>query len=164
MNALYFGDNLDILKRLSAEHPEGFIDLIYIDPPFNSKRNYNILFEDADLEDTKAQKEAFADTWSQVSYIDTLHEIQEIDLNLYNVLNILDKTSLPKAAVSYLCTMALRVWYMRKVLKDTVLFRVRFIIILIQRVFIGDRDGPVMISTFIEFFQKLMEIDQYMRQ
>jgi DNA modification methylase len=119
VNALYFGDNLDILKQLYAAHPNGFIDLIYIDPPFNSKRNYNILFEDVDLQDTKAQKEAFADTWSQVSYLDTLNEIHEIDLDLYNVLNVLDNTSLPKAAISYLCTMALRIWYMYKVLKDT---------------------------------------------
>ncbi|MBD3307395.1 hypothetical protein GF339_13235 [candidate division KSB3 bacterium] len=54
-NILYFGDNLDILQRLSAEHPQGVIDLIYLDPPFNSKRNYNILFEDVDMTDTKAQ-------------------------------------------------------------------------------------------------------------
>jgi hypothetical protein len=45
-NRLYFGDNLDIMKDLYREYPHGLIDLIYIDPPFNSKRNYNILFED----------------------------------------------------------------------------------------------------------------------
>jgi site-specific DNA-methyltransferase (adenine-specific) len=118
MNQLYFGDNLDILKQLYVAHPQGFIDLIYIDPPFNSKRNYNILFEDADLDDAKAQKEAFADTWSHISYLDTLNEIQDIDLNLYYILSILDKSSLPKGAVSYLCTMAIRIWYMHKVLKN----------------------------------------------
>lgn len=59
-NQLYFGDNLDILKDLYRQHPEGFIDLIYIDPPFNSKRNYNVLFESIDLKDSTAQKEAFA--------------------------------------------------------------------------------------------------------
>ncbi len=119
MNGLYFGDNLDVLKQLYKQHPDGVIDLIYIDPPFNSKRNYNILFEDADLEDTKAQKEAFADTWSTVSYIDTLYEIQDIDLSLYHVLHALDKTALTKSAISYLCIMAIRIWYMHKVLKDT---------------------------------------------
>ncbi|MFA6572019.1 MAG: site-specific DNA-methyltransferase, partial [Bacteroidota bacterium] len=81
MNQLYFGDCLDVLKKLHAQHPQGFIDLVYIDPPFNSKRNYNILFESIDIHDTKAQKEAFSDTWSNVSYHDTLHEIQDIDLN-----------------------------------------------------------------------------------
>jgi len=56
MNQLYFGDCLDFLKELYRKHPEGFIDLVYIDPPFNSKRNYNILFESIDLKDTKAQQ------------------------------------------------------------------------------------------------------------
>jgi DNA modification methylase len=82
MNQLYFGDSLDVLKKLCQDNPNGFIDLIYIDPPFNSKRNYNILFESADLKDTKAQKEAFADTWSNISYKDTLEQIKEIDLDV----------------------------------------------------------------------------------
>lgn len=119
MNYLYFGDNLDILKRLAQEHPNGFIDLIYIDPPFNSKRNYNVLFEDVDLEDAKAQKEAFADTWSNISYLDTLNEIIELDKNLYTVLDALSQTALSKNAISYLSIIALRIWYMHKVLKNT---------------------------------------------
>lgn len=89
MNKLYFGDCLDILKKFSHAHPFGFIDLIYIDPPFNSKRNYNILFEDANLKNTKAQKEAFADTWSNISYKDTLEEIKDIDLDLFSFLESL---------------------------------------------------------------------------
>ena len=119
MNTLYFGDNLDVLKRLNQEHSQGCIDLIYIDPPFNSKRNYNILFEDADLEDTKAQKEAFADTWSTISYLDTLEEIKTVNLGLYYVLHAFDQSSVSKSALSYLATMAIRIWYMHKVLKDT---------------------------------------------
>ena len=120
MNRLYFGDNLEIMKRLyHDEHQKEFIDLIYIDPPFNSKRNYNVLFESIDMEDTKAQKEAFADTWSNVSYLDTLNEIREIDLNLYNFLNALDHISISKSAVSYLTTMSIRIWYMHKLLKPT---------------------------------------------
>ena len=119
MNKLYFGDCLDILKKLNKEHPAGFIDLIYIDPPFNSKRNYNILFENADLKDTKAQKEAFSDTWSNVSYKDTLEELKDIDLDLCAFLESLDKNRISKSAVSYLTTMAIRIYYMRKVLNDT---------------------------------------------
>ena len=71
-NTLYYGDNLDILRYLAKKHRENpFIDLIYIDPPFNSKRNYNILFQDL-IKSKKngkkitAQKEAFKDTWSNV--------------------------------------------------------------------------------------------------
>lgn len=119
MNKLYFGDCLDLLKDFYKQHPKGFIDLIYIDPPFNSKRNYNILFEDAKLKDAKAQKEAFADTWSNVSYKDTLEQIKGIDLNLFSFLHGLDKINIPTSAVSYLTTMSIRLWYMHKLLKDT---------------------------------------------
>lgn len=119
MKKLYFGDCLDILKELHVKHPLGFIDLIYIDPPFNSKRNYNILFEDIDMTDTKAQKEAFADTWSNVSYKDTLNELFELNKDLYNFIKTLDTIYISKSIVSYLTTMAIRIFYMHKVLKDT---------------------------------------------
>lgn len=120
MNKLYFGDNLDVMKRLyHDEHQSEFIDLIYNDPPFNSKRNYNVLFESVDLDDTKAQKEAFADTWSNVSYIDTLNEIRDLDLNLYNFLHALDNINISKSAISYLATISIRIWYMHKLLKPT---------------------------------------------
>lgn len=118
-NSLYFGDNLEILRDLYKKHPEGFIDLIYIDPPFNSKRNYNILFEDIDLKDVKAQKEAFKDTWSNVTYIDTLNEIKELDLNLNDFIQNLDKIGISQGEVSYLTMMAIRIYYMHKLLKNT---------------------------------------------
>lgn len=119
MNKLYFGDCLDVLKDLYKEYPKGFIDLIYIDPPFNSKKNYNVLFEDVDMENTKAQKEAFADTWSNVSYIDTLNEIADVDHDLYTFLKTLDSLQISKSAVSYLTTMAIRILYMQRLLKDS---------------------------------------------
>ncbi len=113
------GDTEGNEKDDHHEYPQGFIDLIYIDPPFNSKRNYNILFKSADLKDTKAQKEAFADTWSNISYKDTLEEIKEIDLDLFAFPQSLDKIRIPTGAVSYLTTMAIRIYHMRKVLKDS---------------------------------------------
>jgi DNA modification methylase len=116
-NQLYFGDNLDVLQQLYAAHPQGFIDLIYIDPPFNSKRNYNVLFESIDLKDSTAQKEAFADTWSNVSYVFTLSQLADIDFSLYSFIKSLDNTSISKGAISYLTTMAVRIWYMHKLLK-----------------------------------------------
>lgn len=119
MKRLYFGDNLDILKELYREFPAGFIDMIYNDPPFNSGKNYNILFESVDMTDTKAQREAFNDTWSNISYIDTINEIKGLDMNLYNFLNTLENLGLPKSYISYLSTMSLRIWYMRKLLKPT---------------------------------------------
>lgn len=119
MKRLYFGDCLAILKELHAGNPDGFIDLIYIDPPFNSKRDYNILFESVDLTDSTAQKHAFADTWSNVSYLDALNEIQQLDLDLFRFLKGLDEIRIPKSAIAYLTTMAIRIYYMHKVLKNT---------------------------------------------
>jgi DNA modification methylase len=119
MNHLYFGDNLDVLKQLHRQHPEGFIDLIYIDPPFNSKRNYNVLFESLDMADTKAQKEAFADTWSNVSYLDTLNELRTLNPDVYTFIETLDRIRISKSAVAYLTTMAIRIYYMHRMLKDT---------------------------------------------
>src|ERR1017187_1655715 len=117
MNKLYFGDCLDVLKELSVHHKDGFVDLVYIDPPFNSRRNYNVLFEEFEMKDVKAQKEAFADTWSNIHYKDTLFELQDLDLNLYNFLKSLDNINVTKSAVAYLTTMTLRIWYIHKVLK-----------------------------------------------
>ena len=59
-NKLYFGDNLDILR----EHvPDESVDLIYLDPPFNSNATYNVLFKEATGEGSAAQIQAFGDTW-----------------------------------------------------------------------------------------------------
>ncbi|QLH53850.1 MAG: Type III restriction-modification system methylation subunit [Candidatus Kapaibacterium sp.] len=119
MKQLYFGDCLDVLKKFAREHPKGFIDLIYIDPPFNSKRDYNILFEHIEMEDTKAQREAFTDTWSNVSYIDSLNELADLHDDVYQFLKTLDRINISTSTVSYLTTMAIRIFYMHKVLKDT---------------------------------------------
>ena len=120
MNHLYFGDCLDVLKELKEQHPQPFIDLIYIDPPFNSKRNYNVLFESMDMKDANAQKQAFADTWSNYEYIETLNELAEIHKDLYELLNLFHNLkSISDSATAYLTTMAIRIYYMHKLLKDT---------------------------------------------
>lgn len=59
-NALYYGDNLQVLREHIKDES---IDLIYLDPPFNSQANYNVLFRGATGERSKAQIEAFEDTW-----------------------------------------------------------------------------------------------------
>ncbi|NQS98583.1 MAG: restriction endonuclease [candidate division Zixibacteria bacterium] len=116
MNKLYYGDNLEILQNSIEDES---IDLIYIDPPFNSKRAYNVLFESIDMTDAKAQKEAFKDTWSKVSYLDEKCEIKDLDLDLHRFLDTLDNLRLSKSTVSYLTIMAHRIWYMHKKLKKT---------------------------------------------
>jgi adenine specific DNA methylase Mod len=60
MNQLYFGDNLHVLRdHLAAES----VDLIYLDPPFNSKRDYNLLFKSPKGHESEAQITAFEDSW-----------------------------------------------------------------------------------------------------
>ena len=57
---LYYGDNLDILRRYI---PDESVDLVYLDPPFNSNRDYNVIFKDESGNKSDAQIVAFEDTW-----------------------------------------------------------------------------------------------------
>ena len=61
-NRLYYGDNLEILRN-HEYFPDACVDLIYLDPPFNSNRNYNVLFKSESGADSEAQITAFEDTW-----------------------------------------------------------------------------------------------------
>jgi site-specific DNA-methyltransferase (adenine-specific) len=59
-NTLFYGDNLTVLR----DHiPDESVDLVYLDPPFNSNRSYNVLFKDESGLDSEAQITAFEDTW-----------------------------------------------------------------------------------------------------
>lgn len=58
-NHLHYGDNLEVLRNMPAES----VDLIYLDPPFNSNASYNQLFKSPDGKTSAAQVEAFEDTW-----------------------------------------------------------------------------------------------------
>ncbi len=60
MNTLYYGDNLDVLRR---HVPDETIDLVYLDPPFNSNASYNVLFAEHSGDRAAAQIQAFEDTW-----------------------------------------------------------------------------------------------------
>ena len=59
-NQLYFGDNLNILRDYVADES---VDLIYLDPPFNSNATYNVLFREREGDESAAQIAAFEDTW-----------------------------------------------------------------------------------------------------
>jgi site-specific DNA-methyltransferase (adenine-specific) len=59
VNRLYFGDNLDWLSKMDADS----VDLVYLDPPFNSKAAYNLLYKSPDGEAAQAQYQAFIDSW-----------------------------------------------------------------------------------------------------
>jgi adenine specific DNA methylase Mod len=60
MNRLYYGDNLAVLKGCIGDES---VDLIYLDPPFNSRQDYNVLFRGSSGEQSRAQIQAFDDTW-----------------------------------------------------------------------------------------------------
>ena len=121
-NTLIYGDNLDILREWSKKDP--FIDLIYIDPPFNSKRNYNILYEDlvrskVNGDKNTALKEAFKDTWSNVEISKELNELMGLgNLRIYHFL-VNNRSIFTSSQMSYLTMMALRIYYMRKILKES---------------------------------------------
>ncbi len=59
-NVLYYGDNLEILRKYI---PDNSIDLIYLDPPYNSKATYNVLYKEQMGEPSQAQITAFEDIW-----------------------------------------------------------------------------------------------------
>jgi site-specific DNA-methyltransferase (adenine-specific) len=64
MNKLFYGDNLDVLRKFIRDET---VDLCYIDPPFNSKRNYNQIYNNIGQED-QAQAQAFVNTWTWVDH------------------------------------------------------------------------------------------------
>jgi site-specific DNA-methyltransferase (adenine-specific) len=59
-NKLYYGDNLEVLKRYVKDES---VDLVYLDPPFNSRQDYNVLFAEKDGSQSSSQIHAFEDTW-----------------------------------------------------------------------------------------------------
>jgi len=59
-NTLYYGDNLEVLERYLKSDS---VDLVYLDPPFNSRQDYNVLFAEKDGSQSSSQIHAFEDTW-----------------------------------------------------------------------------------------------------
>jgi DNA modification methylase len=120
-NQLYYGDNLEVLRKFIKDES---IDLCYIDPPFNSKRNYNQIYNNIGKED-RAQAQAFIDTWTWDDHANQgLEEIlsnylghftaQSIDL-ISGLTKVLGKGSL----LAYLVSMTLRIAEIHRVLKPT---------------------------------------------
>ena len=106
---LWTGDNLDIMRGMNSET----VDLIYLDPPFNSNKNYSAPIG------SEAAGAAFKDTWSLSDIDEAWHgEIADRDPTLYA---IVDAAGLAhgKGMKSYLIMMAVRLMEMRRLLKDT---------------------------------------------
>jgi len=120
-NILYYGDNLEVLRKYIGSST---IDLCYIDPPFNSKRTYNQIYNNIGSED-KAQSQAFIDTWiwdnrAIEGHQEILDNVggrftkQTIEL-IKGLSNVLGNSSL----LAYLVSMTLRVTEIQRVLKTT---------------------------------------------
>ena len=106
---IFEGDNLDVMRGINDE----CIDLIYLDPPFNSNRNY------AAPIGSKAAGAAFKDTWDLTDVDEAWHnEIAETDLPLYKIIDA-SQHSHGSGMKSYLIMMAVRLLEMRRILKST---------------------------------------------
>jgi DNA modification methylase len=117
MGTLYYGDNLDILRRYLKDET---VDLVYLDPPFNSAQNYNAFFHEKDGTDAASQIRAFEDTWSWNQESQKVYE--ELTLQPGKVSEVMQAfhTFLgPNDMMAYLAMMAPRLVELRRVLKPT---------------------------------------------
>lgn len=119
-NQLFYGDNLEVLRRDIAD---ASVDLIYLDPPFNSNRNYNVLFKQKDGAQANAQIQAFDDTWTwsqddEVLYL-ALIGGEASSRRVADALAAFYKLLGPSDMMSYLVMMAVRLLELHRVLKPT---------------------------------------------
>ncbi|AEH38871.1 DNA methyltransferase [Halopiger xanaduensis] len=114
---LYYGDNLEILRQHIDDE---MADLIYLDPPFNSNRNYNIIFEEQASADAHAQVQAFEDTWQwDHKSAKTYQEVVKEGGPVGDTLKGLGETIGKNDMLAYLSMMAPRLKELHRVLKDT---------------------------------------------
>ena len=117
-NKLYFGDNLDILR----DHVDSeTVDLIYLDPPFNSNASYNVLFQEKGGENSAAQITAFEDTWhwgmeSEYAYQEV---VKENPKKLADLLQAMRTFLGQNDMMAYLTMMAQRMVELHRILKST---------------------------------------------
>ena len=120
-NTLYYGDNLEILRQ---HVPDESVDLVYLDPPFNSNANYNVLFREQSGEESPAQIRAFTDTWEWTQEAERTYE-QEIITNAGTPAIVKEMVSSIRqfigsnAMMAYLVMMTPRLVELRRVLKPT---------------------------------------------
>ncbi|MEX2376731.1 MAG: DNA methyltransferase [Dehalococcoidia bacterium] len=118
-NTLYYGDNLNVLRSFPAE----CVDLVYLDPPFNSNRNYNVLFREAKGTESEAQIQAFEDSWNwgqaNSATHEIFHEIVSKGDDVGRMLNAFVDALGYNDVTAYLTMMTPRLVELRRVLKPT---------------------------------------------
>lgn len=120
MNRLLFGDNLNWMRDRKIL-PDASVDLVYLDPPFNSNADYNVLFREASGEASQAQFHAFTDTWTWADaaetynvFIDTCPKAAVVDM-MQSLFGFLRSSPM----MAYLAMMAPRLVELHRVLKPT---------------------------------------------
>ena len=118
-NKLFYGDNLAVLRDGSI--PDGSVDLIYLDPPFNSNANYNVLFKSPTGEESEAQIEAFGDTWHWNHHANQAFDdvINSGNSDAANMLIALEGFLGRNDMMAYIVMMAVRLLELHKKLKPT---------------------------------------------
>ncbi len=120
MNRLYFGDNLGWLRN-TREFPDASVDLVYLDPPFNSNADYNVLFRETSGEISQAQFHAFTDTWSWADAADTYHQFidQCPNIAVVEMMEAFHSFLKNSPMMAYLAMMAPRLVELHRVLNQT---------------------------------------------
>ncbi len=117
-DALFYGDNLDVLRNHIEDES---VDLIYLDPPFNSNANYNVLFKSPDGRQSQSQIEAFEDTWhwtdaAEEAFDDVMRSGHSDAAEMLRAMRAMLKEN---DMMAYLAMMAVRLIELHRVLKPT---------------------------------------------
>ncbi len=117
-NILYYGDNLDVLRRYIKDET---IDLIYLDPPFKSDQDYNVLFAEQNGSRAAAQIKAFEDTWQwdQAAAKSYQEIVEKAPPRVSQVMQAFRTFLGESDMMAYLAMMAPRLWELWRVLKPT---------------------------------------------
>jgi site-specific DNA-methyltransferase (adenine-specific) len=120
-NVLYYGDNLEILRKYI---PDNSVDLIYLDPPFNSKATYNVLYKEQTGEPSQAQITAFEDTWhwglESEKALQDIFESPVAPPAVKDFMSVMPKFLGKKTDMAaYLAMMCVRLLELKRVLNDT---------------------------------------------
>lgn len=117
MNQLYYGDNLDVLRRHIEDES---VDLVYLDPPFNSNASYNVLFAERDGTQAASQIKAFEDTWKwDEEAARAFEEVVEAGGKTSQAMQSFRTFLGESDMMAYLAMMAPRLAELRRILKPT---------------------------------------------
>ncbi len=165
-NRLFYGDNLDVLRRKIADNS---VDLCYIDPPFNSKRNYFQIYNNQGSED-RAQAQAFVDTWEwgeeAVAGFDWITDIERLHTGrlteqTVDLIRGLEKVLKRGALLAYLVHMTQRIVEIHRVLKPTGSFYLHcdptashYLKLVCDTIFVADGRGGDFINEIIWWYKR----------